>query len=145
LFKVPVEGGKPVRLTKGLASNPVWSPDGSIIVYAGPVVGISGPMLMVNSEGVPVESPSIQVRTGGERYRFVPGKQEVVYLTGEQSMTNQTFRLLDLTTKRVRQLSTFDNPITRTFDISPDGKQIVFDRLRDNSDIVLIDLPEKSK
>jgi len=28
----------------------------------------------------------------------------------------------------------------RTFDVSPDGKQIVFDRLRDNSDIVLIDL-----
>ena len=28
----------------------------------------------------------------------------------------------------------------RTFDVTPDGKQIVFDRLRDNSDIVLIDL-----
>lgn len=28
----------------------------------------------------------------------------------------------------------------RTFDITPDGKRIVFDRLRDNSDIVLIDL-----
>jgi len=29
---------------------------------------------------------------------------------------------------------------TFTFDITPDGKQIVFDRLRENSDIVLIDL-----
>jgi hypothetical protein len=29
----------------------------------------------------------------------------------------------------------------RTFDITPDSKQIVFDRLRENSDIVLIDLP----
>jgi hypothetical protein len=28
----------------------------------------------------------------------------------------------------------------RTFDVAPDGKQIVFDRLRDNSDSVLIDL-----
>ncbi len=28
-----------------------------------------------------------------------------------------------------------------TFDITPDGTRIVFDRLRDNSDIVLIDLP----
>jgi hypothetical protein len=27
----------------------------------------------------------------------------------------------------------------RTFDVTPDGKQIVFDRLRDNSDIVLIE------
>jgi hypothetical protein len=30
----------------------------------------------------------------------------------------------------------------RTFDITPDGKQIVFDRLGENSDIVLIDLPK---
>ena len=27
----------------------------------------------------------------------------------------------------------------RTFDVTADGKQIIFDRLRDNSDIVLID------
>ena len=31
----------------------------------------------------------------------------------------------------------------RGFDITPDGKHIVFDRLRQNSDIVLIDLPRK--
>jgi hypothetical protein len=31
----------------------------------------------------------------------------------------------------------------RTFDITPDGRSIVFDRLRENSDIVLIDLPGK--
>jgi len=30
----------------------------------------------------------------------------------------------------------------RTFDITPDGKQIVFDRLPYNSDIVVIDLPK---
>ena len=34
----------------------------------------------------------------------------------------------------------FDSSDTRTFDITADGKQIVFDRLRDNSDVVLIDL-----
>jgi hypothetical protein len=28
----------------------------------------------------------------------------------------------------------------RTFDITPDGKRIVFDRSREDSDIVLIDL-----
>ena len=29
----------------------------------------------------------------------------------------------------------------RTFDITPDGKQIVFDRVAENSDIVLIQRP----
>jgi hypothetical protein len=33
----------------------------------------------------------------------------------------------------------------RTFDVTPDGKRIVFDRLRDNSDIVLIDLPRPAR
>jgi hypothetical protein len=27
----------------------------------------------------------------------------------------------------------------RTFDVAPDGKRIIFDRLRDNSDVVLIE------
>jgi hypothetical protein len=31
----------------------------------------------------------------------------------------------------------------RTFDITSDGKQIVFDRMRENSDVVLIDLPKE--
>jgi hypothetical protein len=31
---------------------------------------------------------------------------------------------------------------TRTFNITPDGRQIIFDRLTDNSDIVPIDLPQ---
>ena len=30
----------------------------------------------------------------------------------------------------------------RNFDVTPDGKEIVFDRSRENSDIVLIDLPK---
>jgi hypothetical protein len=30
-----------------------------------------------------------------------------------------------------------------TFDVTPDGKYLVFDRTRQNSDIVLIDLPGK--
>ena len=40
-----------------------------------------------------------------------------------------------------RQLTRLDDAGTiRTFDITPDGTQIVFDRLRDHADIVLIDL-----
>ena len=140
LFKIPVEGGEPVRLAGGQASNPVWSPDGSVIVYTGPVVGIFGPLLMVRPDGTAIEPPSIQVETGGERYRFIPGRQQLVYMFRRSQASNGSFWLLDLATKKTRQLSTFDNHLTRTFDVTPDGKQIVFDRLRENSDVVLIDL-----
>jgi hypothetical protein len=37
-------------------------------------------------------------------------------------------------------LRTFSFDRIFSFDISPDGKQIVFDRVRDSSDIVLMDL-----
>lgn len=44
--------------------------------------------------------------------------------------------------KKTRRLTRLGNrDAMRTFDITPDGKQIVFDRLRENSDVVLIDLP----
>jgi hypothetical protein len=42
---------------------------------------------------------------------------------------------------KTRELTHLNNAGTiRAFDISPDGN-IVFDRLRDNSHVVLIDLP----
>jgi Tol biopolymer transport system component len=144
LFKIPVAGGKPIRLTKGAASNPAWSPDGSLIVYTGAIVSSLGPLQIVQPDGNPVEAPPIQVRVGGERYRFLPGSRQLVYIVG--SVTSKaTFQLFDLATKKTHQLSNFDSFSTRTFDITPDGKRVVFDRLRENSDIVLIDLPGKGK
>jgi hypothetical protein len=42
-----------------------------------------------------------------------------------------------------RTLTQLDNESNMlSFDITPDGKRIVFDRLRENSDIVLIDVPK---
>jgi WD40-like Beta Propeller Repeat len=144
LFKIPVDGATPQRLLSGTASNPVWSTDGSLIVYTGPVVSEVGPLLMVHPDGTLVDAPAIQVRVGTEHYRFVPGKQELVYIPTTSAVAPEHFWLLDLTTKKTRQLTNFNNRLTRTFDITSDN-QIVFDRLRENSDIVLIDLPEKSR
>ena len=57
-------------------------------------------------------------------------------------MRSVDFWLLDLTTHSNRQLTNLsDQGVLRTFDIAPDGS-IVFDRSRDSSDIVLIDLPQ---
>jgi hypothetical protein len=43
---------------------------------------------------------------------------------------------------KCRPLTSFTDPAAMiTFDVTLDGKQIVFDRLRENSDVVMIDLP----
>jgi Tol biopolymer transport system component len=56
----------------------------------------------------------------------------------------QDFWLLDLGTMRSRRLTQLSNPAAmRTFDVTPDGSRIVFDRLRGNSDILLIDPASK--
>jgi hypothetical protein len=53
------------------------------------------------------------------------------------------FWLLDFTTGKLRQLTRLTNSSTmNTFDVTPDGTHIVFDRVREHSDIRLIDLPK---
>jgi Tol biopolymer transport system component len=139
IFKIPVSGGSPIRLTTGLASNPVWSPDGNLIVYAGQNVGFFAPLVAIRSDGTPVKLPLIEVLREGVRVRFLPDGSGFVYMQGQPS--SQNLWMINLTTMQTRELTNLDNAgIIRSFDIGPDGK-IVFDRLRGNSHVVLIDLP----
>ncbi|MEO6759095.1 MAG: DNA-binding protein, partial [Saprospiraceae bacterium] len=140
LFKIPVAGGQSRRLARGAATHPVWSPLGDLIVYTGAVIGAHAPLLAVRPDGVPVKLPEIAVYTNGERARFLPDGKRLVYAEGAKR--SQDFAILDLTTMKMRSLTRLENRgETRTFDISRDGKHVVFDRLRDHADIVLIDLP----
>ena len=53
----------------------------------------------------------------------------------------QDFWLLDVATGAKRRLTALDpGESLHRFDVSPDGKRIVFERVRENSDIVLIEL-----
>jgi hypothetical protein len=72
LFKVPVDGGPPVRIAKGQALDPVWSPDGNTIVYIGPNIGSQSPLRAVLPDG---STPCPPSRCGGRRRiraRFMP-------------------------------------------------------------------------
>jgi len=140
LFKIPVNGGDPVRLTTGpkeSAINPVWSPAGNLIVYAGVSVGNKVPILGMRPDGTIVDLPAVQTKLGGS-YRFLRNGTGLVYLA-----VPYDFWLLDFSTKTSRQLTRLNyHGVVRSFDITPDGKQIVFDRTRDNSDVVLIEIPK---
>ena len=139
LFLIPVDGRAPHRLVSGEVVNPVWSPDGTLIVYGGPSVGGQVPLLGVKPDGTRVELPDVRTGLGGA-HRFLPNGTGLVYSPRTQS---RDFWLLDLATKMTRLLARLsDHGDVSAFDITPDGKAIVFDRLRDNSDIVLIDLPK---
>jgi eukaryotic-like serine/threonine-protein kinase len=139
LFKIPVDGRAPVRLISGEVVNPVWSPDGTLIAYGGPVVGGQVPLLGVRPDGTRVELSDVRTGLGGA-HRFLRDGSGLVYSPRSQP---RDFWLLDLATNKTRPLTHLsDKGTLRAFDITPDGKEIVFDRTRENSDIVLIDLPK---
>jgi eukaryotic-like serine/threonine-protein kinase len=143
LFKLPVDGGLPVRIATGLFLDPVWSPQGNLIVYCGTQVFSLAPLLAVHPDGTSVKLPDIRVQRDGERVRFLPDGTGLVYMLGD-TLSEQDFWLLDLRTMQSRRLTRLSNPAAmRSFDIAPDGSRIVFDRLRENSGIVLIDLATK--
>jgi Tol biopolymer transport system component len=141
VFKVPVEGGAPVRLVEGLSYNPIWSPDGRFIVYSAQEGAAHLTVKAITPDQAPAPMPDILVYyNSGAPYRFVPNLNALVYLRGG-SFQEQNFFWADLQTGEQRQLTDFKpGPAIQSFDVTPDGKQIVFDRLRDNSDIVLMDL-----
>jgi Tol biopolymer transport system component len=143
LFKIPLDGGSPVRLVSGPALNPVWSPDGSLIVYAGTNVSTFAPLLGVRPDGTSAKLPDISLRRLGEHVRFSPDGKSLIYMQG--MLASQDFWLLDLASMKSRPLTKLQNRAAmRTFDVTSDGKQIVFDRLRENSQVVMIDLPKES-
>jgi Tol biopolymer transport system component len=141
LFKVPVGGGAPVPLVDGVnsvISNPVWSPDGHFILYSEGQGSATVRLQGVTPDKRAFPLPEIWVGNTGDRYRFLPDGKSLVVTQGVLWLQN--FSLLDLATGQQRQLTNLSRQIVmRSFDVSPDGKQIVFDRYHQNSDIVLID------
>ena len=54
------------------------------------------------------------------------------------------FWVADLETGRERQLTSLGREFAiGDFDVSADGREIIFDRAREESDIVLLDLPDR--
>lgn len=146
VFKLPLAGGAPVRLVQEFSSDPVWSPDGSVILYSGTPRGRSVPVHVVRPDGAPA-SPTfgtLIVDRLSDSYRFLPdGSGLVVKLGG---FRHQDFWLVDLRTGARRQLTQLKaGESIRRFDISRDGRRILFERADENSDVALIEVPAISK
>lgn len=141
LFKVSLDGGQPVRLVAEKAANPVWSPDGRFLVYSGVEVGTTFPLKAVTAEGEPYRIPELILSRGANRFSFLPGRPVLVVLKGDVGHKN--FWSVDLVTGGQRQLTDFGREfLINDFDISPDGKEIIFSRLKENANVTLIELPE---
>jgi Tol biopolymer transport system component len=135
LFKIPADGSAPVRLVAGQAQNPIWSPKDDLIIYASAVVEGRATLHAVRSDGTAAPLPAIQAGPGA--YRFTPDGKKLVFLP---ILGAENFRVVDLDSGKESPLTGFSSRggVT-TFDISSDGRHVIFERTTQNSDIVLIE------
>jgi Tol biopolymer transport system component len=74
------------------------------------------------------------------QYRFLPEGDALIVLEGVIG-ASQNFYKVDFTTGERRQLTDLDGSyVIRSFDVSPDGTRIVFDRWRQHADIAMMTL-----
>ncbi|HET9316581.1 MAG TPA: DNA-binding protein, partial [Vicinamibacteria bacterium] len=142
LYKIPLEGGTPVLLVNEYATDPAWAPSGRFLVYTGPDVGTTFSVKAVTAEGAPRPLPSLILTRGARRLVFLGGDDALLVMKGDVS--HKEFWVVDLITGRERQLTHLGREfVIGDFDASPDGREITFDRTREESDIVLFDLPRR--
>jgi Tol biopolymer transport system component len=140
LFRVPVDGGAPVLFVQEYSVDPAWSPDGRFVIYSGADIGTNFSVKGVTTDGASHPMPALTLTRGGRHLAFLSGARDLVILRGE--IQHKNLWLINLETGAERQLTNFGPDFDiRDFDISPDGREIVLERVQERSDVVLLDLP----
>jgi len=140
LFCIPADGRSPVSFVQEYSVDPTWAPDGRFVVYSGPDIGTTFLVKAVTSEAAAHSLPSLTLTRGARHLAFLPGGRALVFLRGD--IQHKNLWAVDLQTGAERQLTNlipdFD---IRDFDISPDGREVVLERVQESSDVVLLDRP----
>jgi Tol biopolymer transport system component len=140
LFKVPIDGGPPVRLVREHSTDPAWSPDGGIVVFSGADVGTTFKLKAVDPKGQPYSIPDVTLTRGARRMAFLGGKRSLVVLRGD--MHHMNLWAVDLETGAEQQLTNFGPGFAlRDFDVAPGGHEIVVEQVQEHSDVVLLERP----
>ena len=140
--RFPVGGGTPILLVNEYAIDPIWSPSGQFLVYSGADVGTNFSVKAVSADGAPRDLPNLILTRGARRLAFLGGDDALVILKGD--ISHKEFWLVDLKTGRERQLTNLGREFAiGDFDVSADGREIIFDRAREESDIVVFALPAR--
>jgi Tol biopolymer transport system component len=142
LFRVPIDGRSPASFVREYSLDPAWAPDGRFLVYSGPDIGTTFSVKAVTAEAAPHALPALSLTRGARHVAFLPGGEALVLLKGE--IQHKDLWLIDLETGAQRQLTNLPPAFDiRDFDISPDGREVVLERVQERSDVVLLDLPRR--
>jgi Tol biopolymer transport system component len=140
LFRVPLNGQPPVPFVQEYSVDPAWAPDGGFVVYSGADIGTTFSVKAVTGEAAIHPLPDLTLTRGARHLAFLPGGRALVVLRGD--IQHKNLWLIDLETGAERQLTNLPPDFNiSNFDISPDGSEIVLERVQEHSDVVLLDIP----
>lgn len=142
LFRVPIDGRSPTLFVQEYSVDPAWAPDGRFVVYSGPDIGTTFSVKAVTAGAVAHPLPALTLTRGARHLTFLPGGQALVFLRGE--IQHKNLWLIDLHTGAQRQLTNVPPDFDiQDFDISPDGREVILERVQERSDVALLDLPRR--
>jgi len=142
LFRVPLDGRSPTLFVQEYSIDPVWAPDGRFVVYSGPDIGTTFSVKATTAEAAAHPLPALTLTRGARHLTFLPGGRALALLRGD--IQHKNLWLIDLETGAERQLTNLAAEFDiRDFDISPDGREVVLERVQEHSDVVLLDLPRR--
>lgn len=141
LYRLALDG-RGTRLVPDYSVDPAWSPTGDVLLYSGPDVGTTFPVKAVTNAGGRYPLPRVVLTRGARRLRFLPGRRTIVVMRGD--LDHKDLWAIDLDTGAERQLTRLAPDFKiRDFDVSPDGGELILERVQEHSDIVLIDLARR--
>lgn len=144
LWRMPLEGGKPIQLTTLSSRNPAISPDGKMLAYsfwnekAQPerfeheIISLE-----TNRKISSFELPSTAFRSNGDALlKWMPDGSGLTFVDHRNGASNLSFAPLD--GRQWVQLTNFNDSQIFWFDWSRDGRQIVMTRGVLLNDVILI-------
>jgi Tol biopolymer transport system component len=134
LRNVSIDGGDPEELTTTTSHYPVVSPDGKLIAFWNqPATAASTTLSIVPIGG---GAPLLDFRVPAERWRWQRDGRALIYVDSAPGYSN--FMRLPLNTGKPTATSAFTANRIPAFDLSRDGKRILFVGAAQQSDVVMI-------
>ena len=138
LQRIPLNGDPPAVLVAEYSIDPVWSPEGHFFVYSGADVGTTFPLRAAAADGRPHPLPGLVLTRGARRVAFLNDRPTLIYLRGE--IGHKDLWAIDLQSGDQRPLTRLPPDfVIADFDVSPDGTEIVVDRVQEDSELALIE------
>jgi dipeptidyl aminopeptidase/acylaminoacyl peptidase len=142
LYRIPVAGGSPTLLVSDYALDPAWPTGGRFVVYSGRDIGTTFSVKGATVNDAPYNLPALTLTRGARHLAVLQDGRSLVVLRGE--IQHKNLWLVDLQTGAERQLTGLPSDFDiRDFDISPDGREAVLERVQERSDVVLMDIPRR--